>query len=249
MMSYGRRNASAQAKGDPCNEHRDPRLNACRRSQRGRARSGPSASTSLSATSTTCAIACVARAGQPSSPTPAGTTACRSVTCASSPSTGGRRMTGEAHGGPTQCVPPVRRRPSTARRIHFLHVRSPEAEALPLVMTHGCPGSVAEFLDVIGPLTDPRAHGGNPADCVPPGHPVASGLRLLDAPAPKPAGPRRAPPRPGPSSCAGSATSATAPRAATSGLALARARTRRSRARRRYPRQRGHGRLHPVGRG
>jgi epoxide hydrolase len=49
-------------------------------------------------------------------------------------------------------------------RVHFLHVRSPEPEALPLVMTHGWPGSVVEFLDVIGPLTDPRAHGGDPAD-------------------------------------------------------------------------------------
>jgi pimeloyl-ACP methyl ester carboxylesterase len=48
--------------------------------------------------------------------------------------------------------------------VHFLHVRSPEPYALPLVMTHGWPGSVAEFLDVIGPLTDPRAHGGDPAD-------------------------------------------------------------------------------------
>jgi epoxide hydrolase len=50
------------------------------------------------------------------------------------------------------------------QRIHFLHVRSPEAEALPLVITHGFPGSVAEFLDVIGPLTDPGAHGGDPSD-------------------------------------------------------------------------------------
>ncbi|WP_330228387.1 epoxide hydrolase [Nocardia sp. NBC_00508] len=48
--------------------------------------------------------------------------------------------------------------------IHFLHVRSPEADALPLLMTHGWPGSVVEFLDLIGPLTDPRAHGGDPAD-------------------------------------------------------------------------------------
>ena len=39
--------------------------------------------------------------------------------------------------------------------IHFLHVRSPEPAALPLVMTHGWPGSVLEFRDVIGPLTDP----------------------------------------------------------------------------------------------
>jgi pimeloyl-ACP methyl ester carboxylesterase len=48
--------------------------------------------------------------------------------------------------------------------IHFLHVRSPERGALPLVMTHGWPGSIVEFLKVIEPLTDPRAHGGDPAD-------------------------------------------------------------------------------------
>jgi pimeloyl-ACP methyl ester carboxylesterase len=50
------------------------------------------------------------------------------------------------------------------QQIHFLHVRSPEAGALPLVMTHGYPGSVVEFMDVIGPLSDPRAHGGDAAD-------------------------------------------------------------------------------------
>ena len=48
--------------------------------------------------------------------------------------------------------------------IHFLHVRSPEPDALPLVLTHGWPGSFVEFLDVIGPLSDPRSHGGDPAD-------------------------------------------------------------------------------------
>jgi pimeloyl-ACP methyl ester carboxylesterase len=48
--------------------------------------------------------------------------------------------------------------------IHLLHVRSPHAEALPLVMTHGWPGSIVEFLKVIGPLTDPAAHGGDPTD-------------------------------------------------------------------------------------
>jgi epoxide hydrolase len=48
--------------------------------------------------------------------------------------------------------------------IHFLHARSPEPDALPLVVTHGYPGSVVEFLDLVGPLTDPRAHGGDPAD-------------------------------------------------------------------------------------
>lgn len=48
--------------------------------------------------------------------------------------------------------------------IHFLHVRSPEADAKPLIMTHGWPGSVVEFLKVIGPLTDPVAHGGDAKD-------------------------------------------------------------------------------------
>jgi epoxide hydrolase len=50
------------------------------------------------------------------------------------------------------------------QNIHFLHVRSPESDALPLGVIHGWPGSVVEFLDIIGPLTDPRAHGGDPAD-------------------------------------------------------------------------------------
>jgi epoxide hydrolase len=50
--------------------------------------------------------------------------------------------------------------------VHFLHVSSPEPGALPVLMTHGWPGSVVEFLDVIGPLTDPRAHGGDPDDAV-----------------------------------------------------------------------------------
>ncbi|HTX84906.1 MAG TPA: epoxide hydrolase [Streptosporangiaceae bacterium] len=48
--------------------------------------------------------------------------------------------------------------------IHFLHVRSPHADALPLVMTHGWPGSIVEFRKVIGALADPTAHGGDSAD-------------------------------------------------------------------------------------
>ena len=48
--------------------------------------------------------------------------------------------------------------------VHFIHVQSPSPDALPLVMTHGWPGSVVEFLDVIGPLADPAAHGDDPAD-------------------------------------------------------------------------------------
>jgi epoxide hydrolase len=49
-------------------------------------------------------------------------------------------------------------------RVHFLHVRSPRPDALPLVLTHGWPGSVVEFLGVIGPLADPEAHGGAAGD-------------------------------------------------------------------------------------
>ena len=48
--------------------------------------------------------------------------------------------------------------------IHLLHVRSPDADALPLIITHGWPGSIIEFLKVIGPLTDPTAHGAGAAD-------------------------------------------------------------------------------------
>ena len=48
--------------------------------------------------------------------------------------------------------------------IQFAHVRSRHADALPLVMTHGWPGSIIELLKVVGPLTDPTAHGGRPED-------------------------------------------------------------------------------------
>jgi pimeloyl-ACP methyl ester carboxylesterase len=48
--------------------------------------------------------------------------------------------------------------------IHFIHVKSPHPDALPLIMTHGWPGSVIELLDVVGPLTDPTAHGGRAED-------------------------------------------------------------------------------------
>ncbi|MEV6280840.1 epoxide hydrolase family protein [Nocardia sp. NPDC051832] len=50
------------------------------------------------------------------------------------------------------------------QQLHFVHVRSPEPDALPLLLTHGWAATYTEFLDVIGPLSDPRAHGGDPAD-------------------------------------------------------------------------------------
>src|SRR6478672_596716 len=48
--------------------------------------------------------------------------------------------------------------------IHFIHVRSANEDALPLMITHGWPGSVIEMLEVVGPLTDPTAHGGSAED-------------------------------------------------------------------------------------
>jgi len=59
------------------------------------------------------------------------------------------------------------------QRVHFLHVRSPHAAAMPIVLSHGWPGSVVEFLDVIDPLTDPTAHGGQAEDAF---HVVAPSL-------------------------------------------------------------------------
>jgi hypothetical protein len=50
------------------------------------------------------------------------------------------------------------------QQIHFLHVRSPEPDALPLICTHGWPMSVFEYVDLIAALSDPRRHGGDPAD-------------------------------------------------------------------------------------
>jgi len=60
-----------------------------------------------------------------------------------------------------------------SQNMHFLHVRSPEPGALALIITHGWPGSVAEFLNIIGPLTDPVRYGGDPADAF---HVVAPSL-------------------------------------------------------------------------
>ncbi|WP_410613211.1 epoxide hydrolase family protein [Amycolatopsis sp. lyj-109] len=67
--------------------------------------------------------------------------------------------------------------------LHFLHVRSPVADALPLVLTHGWPGSVLEFLDVLGPLTDPAAYGGDPADAFHVVAPSLPGFGWSDKPA------------------------------------------------------------------
>ena len=67
--------------------------------------------------------------------------------------------------------------------VHFLHVRSPEPSATPMLLTHGWPGSVIEFLDVIGPLTDPVAHGGDAADAFHLVIPSLPGFGFSSAPA------------------------------------------------------------------
>ena len=66
--------------------------------------------------------------------------------------------------------------------IHFIHLPSPEPEALPLVMTHGWPGSVVEFLKVIEPLANPAAHGGDPADAFHVVCPTLPGFGFSDKP-------------------------------------------------------------------
>jgi epoxide hydrolase len=67
--------------------------------------------------------------------------------------------------------------------VHFLHARSPEPDALPLVMSHGWPGTVVEFLEVLGPLTDPATHGGSAADAFHVVCPSLPGYGFSDKPA------------------------------------------------------------------
>jgi pimeloyl-ACP methyl ester carboxylesterase len=66
--------------------------------------------------------------------------------------------------------------------IHFLHVRSPHEHARPIILTHGWPGSIVEFLNVIGPLTDPTKHGGQPQDAFHVVVPSLPGFGLSDKP-------------------------------------------------------------------
>ena len=67
--------------------------------------------------------------------------------------------------------------------VHFIHVKSPHENALPLIMTHGWPGSVIELLDSVGPLTDPAAHGGSAEDAFDLVLPSLPGYGFSDEPA------------------------------------------------------------------
>ena len=96
-------------------------------------------------------------------PGAAGAAGCRWATCRSWPGTGVTAIDWRGQEARLNQLPQFTTE-IDGQRIHFLHVRSPEPDALPLIVTHGYPGSVVEFLDLVGPLTDPRAHGGDPAD-------------------------------------------------------------------------------------
>ena len=78
---------------------------------------------------------------------------------------------------------PQFRTPVGGLGIHFLHIRSPHPDALPLVITHGWPGSIIEFLNVIGPLADPPRYGGDAADAFHVVCPSLPGYGFSDKPA------------------------------------------------------------------
>ena len=98
--------------------------------------------------------------------------------------------------------------------IHFIHVTSSHENALPLIITHGWPGSVIELLDSVGPLTDPTAHGGSAEDAFHLVLPLCLGTGF-PASRSRSAGIWAGRQGHGPNSCADSATPATLPRAAT----------------------------------
>ena len=82
--------------------------------------------------------------------------------------------------------------------IHFVHVRSSEPDARPLILTHGWPNMFTEYLGLVGPLTDPRAHGGDAADAFHVVIPSIPGFGF-SGPTRVAGGTRRAPRRRGPS--------------------------------------------------
>ena len=75
--------------------------------------------------------------------------------------------------------------------IHFIHQRSPEADAIPMIITHGWPGSIAEFTKIIGPLTDPVAHGGAAEDAFHVVAPSMPGYGFSDKPRSRGVGPEQ----------------------------------------------------------
>ena len=92
-----------------------------------------------------------------------GRRACSWRRCRSSPATGRPSTTGASARRRLNALPQFTTEIDGVE-IHFIHVRSRHENALPLIMTHGWPGSVIELLETVGPLTDPTAHGGTPED-------------------------------------------------------------------------------------
>ena len=125
--------------------------------------SRPSRSRSPTSRPPTCVSDSHARAGPTRRPSTTGARACRSPTCSELCEHWERGYDLDAARGAVQLGPAVPHA-IDGLNIHFLHVRSPHHGAVPLVLTHGWPGSVVEFHEVIGPLTDPVAHGGDAAD-------------------------------------------------------------------------------------
>ena len=125
--------------------------------------SAPSASTFPKRTSKTSADASRRHAGPQG--TRRGSVARRAV----GDPAGARRATGRATTTGARCEAKLNALPQFTTEIdgvdiHFIHVKSPHEDALPLIMTHGWPGSVIELLEIVGPLTDPTAHGGSAED-------------------------------------------------------------------------------------
>ena len=113
--------------------------------------------------SLSCAAASPRRAGPPRSSSTIGRRACSWRRSRRSPATGTTEYDWRACEARLNALPQFTTEIDGVD-IHFIHVRSPHEDALPLIMTHGWPGSVIELLETVGPLTDPTAHGGDAED-------------------------------------------------------------------------------------
>ena len=104
--------------------------------------------------------------------------ACSWRRCRSSRGIGRRTMTGASSRRKLNALPQFVTE-IDGLDIHFIHVRSKHENALPLIVTHGWPGSIIEQLKIIEPLTDPTAHGASASDAFRPRDPVDAGLRVF----------------------------------------------------------------------
>ena len=126
-------------------------------------KSVPSGSTCPTKRSPTFGGASPRRAGPARSSSTTGRRACSWRRAGSSPATGTTEYDWRACEARLNALPQFTTEIDGVD-IHFIHVRSRHENALPLIMTHGWPGSVIELLETVGPLTDPTAHGGSAGD-------------------------------------------------------------------------------------